>query len=362
VILYFLNTFFSDTSVNNIFSYITVRVFCAVLTSLIICLILGPKFINFMSENQKKGQPIRLNGPQSHLLTKKGTPTMGGILILLSLVISSLIWSDLGNNFVWITLYTTLSFGILGFADDMKKILNSSSDGISWKLKIFFQISISLSSIFLILNNFSEINNFSIAIPFIKDPLLVYGWFFIIFSLCVLVGTSNAVNLTDGLDGLAIVPIMIASSSMGLIAYLAGNYIFSDYLFIQFIPGVAELTIICAALFGSGLGFLWFNTPPAMIFMGDTGSLSLGGLIASIAISVRHEIVLFIIGGLFVLEAGSVIIQVSSYKVTGKRVFLMAPLHHHYEQKGWSESTIVVRFWIISLIFSIIGLATLKLR
>ena len=362
MILYILNNFFSDISSLNIFNYLTVRSACSIITSLLICLIMGPKFINFMESKQKKGQPIRINGPQSHILTKKGTPTMGGILILFSLVFSSLIWSDLNNNFVWIVLYTTLSFGILGFIDDMKKVLRFSPDGVMWKVKIFFQILISLSTIILIISNFPETNNYSISIPFFKSPLIVYGWFYVLFCLCVLVGTSNAVNLTDGLDGLAIIPIMITASSMGLISYLAGNYIFSNYLYIEFIPEVGELVIICAALFGSGLGFLWFNTPPAMIFMGDTGSLSLGGLIASIAISVKHEIVLFIIGGLFVLEAASVIIQVTSFKLTGKRVFKMAPLHHHYEQKGWSESTVVIRFWIISLILAIIGLATLKLR
>tara|TARA_B100001142_G_scaffold5758_2_gene5837 strand:+ start:2880 stop:3968 length:1089 start_codon:yes stop_codon:yes gene_type:complete len=362
VILYILNNFFSDIPFLNIFNYLTVRSALAIITSLLICLVMGPKFIHFMELKQEKGQPIRVDGPQSHILTKKGTPTMGGVLILFSLVFSSLIWSDLNNNFVWIVLYTTLSFGVLGFIDDMKKVLNFSTDGVMWKVKLFFQILISLSTIILILNNFPETNYYSISFPFFKSPLIVYGWFYVVFCLCVLVGTSNAVNLTDGLDGLAIIPVMITASSMGLIAYLAGNYIFSNYLYIQFIPEVGELVIICAALFGSGLGFLWFNAPPAMIFMGDTGSLSLGGLIASIAISVKHEIVLFIIGGLFVLEAASVIIQVTSYKLTGKRVFRMAPLHHHYEQKGWSESTVVIRFWIISLILAIIGLATLKLR
>ena len=259
-------------------------------------------------------------------------------------------------------MYSTLGFGALGFVDDYIKIKKSSSEGINWKIKFIVQILLSLSIVFLILKNFPDGNNYSIFIPFFKTPFFVPSWFFILFSLCVLVGTTNAVNLTDGLDGLAIIPVMITASSMGIIAYLVGNYIFSNYLYIQFIPNVGEIVIICAALFGSGLGFLWFNAPPAMIFMGDTGSLSLGGLIASIAISVKHEIVLFIIGGLFVLEASSVIIQVTSYKLIGKRIFMMAPLHHHFEQKGWSESTIVIRFWIISLILAIVGLATLKLR
>ena len=315
-----------------------------------------------MEKKQKKGQPIRKDGPPSHLLTKVGTPTMGGLLIIFSLISSSLIWSDLSNQFIWIVLYSTLGFGALGFVDDYIKIKKSSSEGINWKIKFIVQILLSLSIVILILKNFPDGNNFSIFIPFFKTPFFVQGWFFILFSLCVLVGTTNAVNLTDGLDGLAIIPVMITASSMGIIAYLVGNYIFSNYLYIQFIPNVGEIVIICAALFGSGLGFLWFNAPPAMIFMGDTGSLSLGGLIASIAISVKHEIVLFIIGGLFVLEASSVIIQVTSYKLIGKRVFMMAPLHHHFEQKGWSESTIVIRFWIISLILAIVGLATLKLR
>ena len=362
MILYLLENFFSDYDSLNIFNYLTVRSAFAVLTSLFICLFFGPKFILYMEKKQKKGQPIRKDGPPSHLLTKVGTPTMGGLLIIFSLISSSFIWSDLSNKFIWIVLYSTLGFGALGFVDDYIKIKKSSSEGINWKIKFIVQILLSLSIVILILKNFPDGNNYSIFIPFFKTPFFVSGWFFILFSLCVLVGTTNAVNLTDGLDGLAIIPVMITASSMGIIAYLVGNYIFSNYLYIQFIPNVGEIVIICAALFGSGLGFLWFNAPPAMIFMGDTGSLSLGGLIASIAISVKHEIVLFIIGGLFVLEASSVIIQVTSYKLIGKRVFMMAPLHHHFEQKGWSESTIVIRFWIISLILAIVGLATLKLR
>ena len=362
MILYLLENFFSGYNSLNIFNYLTVRSAFAVLTSLFICLFFGPKFILYMEKKQKKGQPIRKDGPPSHLLTKVGTPTMGGLLIIFSLISSSFIWSDLSNAFIWIVLYSTLGFGALGFADDYIKIKKSSSEGINWKIKFIVQILLSLSIVILILKNFPDGNNYSIFIPLFKTPFFVPGWFFILFSLCVLVGTTNAVNLTDGLDGLAIIPVMITASSMGIIAYLVGNYIFSNYLYIQFIPNVGEIVIICAALFGSGLGFLWFNAPPAMIFMGDTGSLSLGGLIASIAISVKHEIVLFIIGGLFVLEASSVIIQVTSYKLIGKRVFMMAPLHHHFEQKGWSESTIVIRFWIISLILAIIGLATLKLR
>ena len=362
MILYLLENFFSGYDSLNIFNYLTVRSAFAVLTSLFICLFFGPKFILYMEKKQKKGQPIRKDGPPSHLLTKVGTPTMGGLLIIFSLISSSFIWSDLSNKFIWIVLYSTLGFGALGFVDDYIKIKKSSSEGINWKIKFIVQILLSLSIVILILKNFPDGNNYSIFIPFFKTPFFVPSWFFILFSLCVLVGTTNAVNLTDGLDGLAIIPVMITASSMGIIAYLVGNYIFSNYLYIQFIPNVGEIVIICAALFGSGLGFLWFNAPPAMIFMGDTGSLSLGGLIASIAISVKHEIVLFIIGGLFVLEASSVIIQVTSYKLIGKRIFMMAPLHHHFEQKGWSESTIVIRFWIISLILAIVGLATLKLR
>ena len=362
MILYLLENFFSSYDSLNIFNYLTVRSAFAILTSLFICLFFGPKFILYMEKKQKKGQPIRKDGPPSHLLTKVGTPTMGGLLIIFSLISSSFIWSDLSNEFIWIVLYSTLGFGTLGFVDDYIKIKKSSSEGINWKIKFIVQILLSLSIVILILKNFPDGNNYSIFIPFFKTPFFVPVWFFILFSLCVLVGTTNAVNLTDGLDGLAIIPVMITASSMGIIAYLVGNYIFSNYLYIQFIPNVGEIVIICAALFGSGLGFLWFNAPPAMIFMGDTGSLSLGGLIASIAISVKHEIVLFIIGGLFVLEASSVIIQVTSYKLIGKRVFMMAPLHHHFEQKGWSESTIVIRFWIISLILAIVGLATLKLR
>lgn len=362
MILYLLENFLSDFSSLNIFNYITVRSAFAILTSLFICLCFGSKFIIFMEQKQKKGQPIRQDGPPSHLLTKVGTPTMGGILIIFSLISSSLIWSDLSNKFIWIILYSTMSFGALGFADDYIKIKKSSSDGINWKIKFLIQILLSLSIVFLILKNFPDGNNYSIYVPFFKSPFFVSSWFFILFSLCVLVGTTNAVNLTDGLDGLAIVPVMIAAGSLAIIVYLVGHVNFSNYLQINYVPGVGEITVFLGAIIGSGLGFLWFNAPPAMVFMGDTGSLSLGGVIGVSASASRHELVLIIIGGLFVLETISVIVQVVSFKLTGKRVFRMAPLHHHFEQKGWAEPTIVIRFWIIAVILALIGISTLKLR
>ena len=362
MILYLFENFFSDYNSLNIFNYITVRSAFAVLTSLFICLFFGSKFIVFMEQKQKQGQPIRKDGPPSHLLTKVGTPTMGGVLIIFALISSSLIWSDLSNKFIWIILYSTIGFGVLGFADDYIKIKKSSSDGVNWKIKFLIQVLLSLSIVFLILKSFPEGNNFTIYIPFFKSPLIVSSWFFILFSLCVLVGTTNAVNLTDGLDGLATVPVMLVALSFTLISYVVGNTIFSEYLQIQYIPDVGELSIFCGAIVGACLGFLWYNAPPAKIFMGDTGSLSLGGSLAAIAIIVKHEIVLAIIGGLFVLETVSVIIQVISFKLTGKRIFKMAPIHHHFEKKGWAESTIVIRFWIIAIILALVGLATLKLR
>ena len=362
MILYLLENFLSDFNSLNIFNYITVRSAFAVLTSLFICLCFGSKFIIFMEQKQKKGQPIRQDGPPSHLLTKVGTPTMGGILIIFSLISSSLIWSDLSNKFIWIILYSTMGFGALGFADDYIKIKKSSSDGINWKIKSLIQILLSLSIVFLILKNFPDGNNYSIYIPFFKSPFFVSSWFFILFSLCVLVGTTNAVNLTDGLDGLATVPVILVAGCFAFISYVTGNIVFSEYLQILYIEGAGEISIFCGAIIGACLGFLWFNAPPAKIFMGDTGSLSLGGSLGAIGIITKHEIVLAITGGLFVLEALSVMVQVISFKLTGKRIFKMAPIHHHFEKKGWPESTVVIRFWIISIILAMIGLATLKLR
>jgi phospho-N-acetylmuramoyl-pentapeptide-transferase len=347
----------------NLFSYITFRAGGAVMTALIISFILGPWVINNLRMRQGKGQPIREDGPQSHLVTKVGTPTMGGLLILLAVMASTLLWGDLSNPYLWIVSLTTLSFGLVGFADDFLKVRGGSSAGVPGRVKILLEAIIALIAVLAISTILPQPLATSYAIPFFKDVLLPFGLpLFVLAGMFVIVGSSNAVNLTDGLDGLAIVPMMIASASFGLISYLVGHAIFANYLQVHFVPGAGELAVLCAALIGAGLGFLWYNAPPAMVFMGDTGSLALGGTLGAIAVATKHEIVLAIIGGLFVLEAISVIVQVASFKLTGKRVFAMAPLHHHFEQRGWAESTIVIRFWIISVVLALIGLATLKLR
>ncbi len=346
----------------NLFKYITFRAGGALFTALIISFIWGPFLIKKLKSFQKSGQPIRKDGPKSHLISKAGTPTMGGTLILASLIISVLIWGNLSNVIVWLVLFITISFGMIGAIDDFQKLKNNSSDGSNGKLRLLLEFTIAITFLYF-LNYFSpeEIKNF-ISIPFTKGLVVNLELFYIPFGAFVIVGAANSVNLTDGLDGLAIGPVMITALSFAFIAYFTGNIIFSEYLRIPYVPGSGELSIICAALIGSGLGFLWFNAPPAMVFMGDTGSLSVGGTLGAIAIATKHEIVLAIIGGLFVLETVSVIMQVFSFKLTGKRIFKMAPLHHHFEQKGWSESTIVIRFWIISVILALIGLASLKLR
>ena len=345
----------------NVFKYLTVRTGLAVFTSLFVVFLIGNPFIKYFSTKQII-DPIREDGPNEHIVKKIGTPTMGGLLILIGLFSGTLLWGDLTSLYIWFLIYIVGSYGLLGAFDDYKKVKYKNSSGISFKLKIFSQIIIALIGVAALtyLSDNQELKN--LYFPFFKNLIIDLGWFFIPFSIFVIVGSSNAVNLTDGLDGLATVPVILVAACFAFISYVTGNIVFSDYLQIPYIEGTGEISIFCGAIIGSCLGFLWFNAPPAMIFMGDTGSLSLGGLIASIAISVKHEIVLFIIGGLFVLEASSVIIQVTSYKLIGKRVFMMAPLHHHFEQKGWSESTIVIRFWIISLILAIVGLATLKLR
>ncbi|MFN3498179.1 MAG: phospho-N-acetylmuramoyl-pentapeptide-transferase, partial [Pannonibacter indicus] len=311
---------------------------------------------------QGKGQPIREDGPQSHLLTKKGTPTMGGLMILSGLIVSTLLWADLRNPYVWIVLWVTVGFGAIGFYDDYLKVTKATHKGFSGKARLGIEFLIAglaaLAVTMLDKGTFAT----SISFPFVKDLLLNLGIFFIPFAAFVIVGAGNAVNLTDGLDGLAIVPVMIASATFALIAYLSGNAVFAEYLQIHHVPGTGELAVICGAVIGAGLGFLWFNAPPAAIFMGDTGSLSLGGMIGAIAVVTKHEIVLAIVGGLFVLEAVSVIVQVASFKLTGKRVFRMAPIHHHFEQLGWTESQVVIRFWIIAVVLALVGLATLKLR
>lgn len=359
-----LAQYFGDSVTGaNIFNYLTFRAGGAVMTALIISFLIGPWVIVSLKSRQGKGQPIRADGPQSHLLNKVGTPTMGGLLILISIGVSTLLWADMSNVFIRIVLASTLAFGAIGFVDDYRKIKGGSSDGVPGRLKLTLEVLVALVVIFSVSANMPPDLATSFAVPFFKDVLLDFGLiFFVVFSLCVIVGTANAVNLTDGLDGLAIVPSMVAVTSFGLIAYLVGNAVFSNYLQVHYVPGTGELAVFCAAFIGAGLGFLWYNAPPAVIFMGDTGSLAIGGALGSIAIATKHEIVLAIIGGLFVLETVSVIVQVVSFKLTGKRVFAMAPLHHHFEQRGWAESTIVIRFWIISVILALIGLSTLKLR
>lgn len=346
----------------NLFRYITFRTGGAVLTSLVISFILGPYVINWLKSKQKKGQPIRDDGPASHLITKVGTPTMGGCLILLSVSFSTLLWANLENGYVWACLIVTLGFGALGAIDDYVKLTKYSSKGISAKMKFVIQTGIALAATYWIIKLTDPKIDTFLAIPFLKSTFFNLGWFFYPFAICTIVGSSNAVNLTDGLDGLATVPVIIAAACFGLIAYLVGNSVFSNYLQILFVPGSGELAVFCGAVIGSALGFLWFNAPPASVFMGDTGSLALGGALGTISVITKHEIVLVIIGGLFVIETFSVIIQVGYYKMTKKRVFLMAPVHHHFEKKGWAESTIVIRFWIISVILALIGLSSLKLR
>ena len=345
----------------NVFKYITFRVGLAVFSSLIIVLIIGGPFIKMVSQ-KKIVNPIRDDGPGDHIIKKIGTPTMGGLVILIGIIFSVIMWADIKNIYILFTLYILISFGLLGALDDYKKIKNNNSTGVSFKFKLLSQIIISVIGISFLTYylDYQEFTN--LYFPFFKELFLNLGWFFIPFSVFVIVGASNAVNLTDGLDGLATVPVILVAACFAFISYVAGNIIFSEYLQITYIDGTGEISIICGAIIGSCLGFLWFNAPPAKIFMGDTGSLSLGGSLGAIGIITKHEIVLAITGGLFVLEALSVIVQVVSFKLTGKRVFKMAPIHHHFEKKGWPESTVVIRFWIISIILALIGLATLKLR
>jgi phospho-N-acetylmuramoyl-pentapeptide-transferase len=346
----------------NLFRYLTFRSGGAVMTALVLSFVLGPRIIRWLKDKQREGQPIRSDGPESHLLTKKGTPTMGGVLILLALALSTLLWADLGNRFVWVVLFVTVGFGAIGFADDYLKLTRRNSKGLPGRIKLLGQILISAVAAYSIMLLSPTPLDDSLAVPFFKELLLHLGWFFLPVAIFVMVGASNAVNLTDGLDGLAIGPIIVVAGCFALIAYLAGNLVFSGYLQIHYIPGAGELAVFCGALVGAGMGFLWFNAPPAMVFMGDTGSLASGGAIGAVSIIAKHELVLAIVGGLFVLETASVIVQVASFKMTGRRVFRMAPLHHHFEKKGWAEPTIVIRFWIISAILALAGLATLKLR
>ena len=345
----------------NVFKYLTFRTGLAMFTSMAIVLLIGTPFINFFSARQIL-DPIREDGPTEHIIKKIGTPTMGGVLILIGLFSGILLWGDLSSTYIWFLLFIVLSFGILGAYDDYKKIKFKNSSGISFKFKIISQILIAIIGI-LLLKYFSDYDGLSnLYFPFFKNLIINLGWFFIPFSVFIIVGSSNAVNLTDGLDGLATVPVILVAACFAFISYVTGNIVFSEYLQIPYIQGVGEVSVFCGSIIGACLGFLWFNAPPAKIFMGDTGSLALGGSLGAIGIITKHEIVLAITGGLFVFEATSVIVQVVSYKLTGKRVFKMAPIHHHFEKKGWAESTVVIRFWIISIILAMIGLATLKLR
>ncbi|HEX3885779.1 MAG TPA: phospho-N-acetylmuramoyl-pentapeptide-transferase [Stellaceae bacterium] len=346
----------------NLFRYITFRSGGAVVTALLISFIAGPRVIAWLKSKQGEGQPIREDGPASHLVRKKGTPTMGGFLILLALTISTLLWADLTNPYVWIVLLVTAGFGVIGFLDDYRKLTRRSHRGVSGRVRLLLEGLIAAAACIVCAYLMPPGLANSIAVPFFKNAVLNVGWFFLPFGICVVIGASNAVNLTDGLDGLAIVPSMIAAGCFGFIAYVVGNAIFANYLQVHHVPGAGELAVFCGALIGASLGFLWFNAPPASVFMGDTGSLSIGGALGTVSIVTKHEIVLAIVGGLFVLEAVSVIVQVASFKLTGRRVFRMAPLHHHFEQKGWEEPTIVIRFWIIASILALAGLATLKLR
>ena len=351
-----------EVNVFNLFRYLTFRTGGAVMTALLLSFVLGPSVIRWLKSKQGAGQPIREDGPESHLLTKKGTPTMGGVLILLALSIATLLWADLRNGYVWVILIVTLGFGAIGFGDDFLKLTKRNSKGLPGRIKLLGQCLVGLAAAFVMMALTKPPLTTALAIPVLKDVLIPLGFVFPIFATLVMVGASNAVNLTDGLDGLAIVPVMIAAGCFALIAYLVGNAIFAGYLGIPYVPGSGELAVFCGALVGASLGFLWFNAPPAMVFMGDTGSLSTGGALGAVAVVAKHELVLAIIGGLFVLEAVSVIVQVASFKLTGKRVFRMAPLHHHFEKLGWKEPTIVIRFWIIASVLALVGLSTLKLR
>lgn len=359
---YLLGELAGQVSGLNVFRYITFRTGGAMLTALFLVFFFGPRIITSLRLRQGKGQPIRADGPASHLMTKKGTPTMGGLLILLGLLAATLLWADLSNPYVWVVLLVTLSFGMIGFYDDYLKVSKATHGGFSGRIRLLLEAIIAGIAAAVVSSLSQEPLDTALALPFVKDFVINLGLFFIPFGMLVIVGAGNAVNLTDGLDGLAIVPVMIAAGSFGVIAYLCGNAVFAEYLQIHFVAGAGELAVLCGAVIGAGLGFLWFNAPPAAIFMGDTGSLALGGMLGSIAVATKHEIVLAIIGGLFVLEAVSVIIQVASFKLTGKRVFKMAPIHHHFEQLGWTEPQVVIRFWIIAVVLALLGLATLKLR
>ena len=350
-----------DFQALNLFRYLTFRTGGAMMTALFFSLIIGQPFINWLKTIQVGASNVRAYTPENHL-AKAGTPSMGGALIIMSICITTILWADITNTYVWIILLITIGYGAIGFVDDWLKISKKNSAGLPGKLKLFFQIIIALAGILIFQDTAGEGLETTLALPFAKNLLIDMGIFFIPFAILVIIGSSNAVNITDGLDGLAIVPVLIAAVCFGLISYIVGNAVYSNYLGVTYVTGTGELAVVAGAIVGSAMGFLWFNAPPAMVFMGDTGSLSLGGALGTFAVITKHEIVLSIIGGLFVLETVSVIVQVISFKLTGKRLFAMAPLHHHYEKKGLAESTIVIRFWIVAVVLAIIGLSTLKLR
>lgn len=367
---YLLYLYYADVAQEypllHLIQYQTVRVALAMATAMIVAVAMGSRFINWMRARQGKGQPIRDDGPISHL-SKVGTPTMGGLMILAGIGVAVFLWGDLTNPYIWIVSAVTAAFGVLGFVDDYAKVSKQTSAGLTSKQKLAAQTVISviagvLTVLWMTHSPTSPGLETSIAFPFLKAVLLNIGWFYVIFAAFTIVGFSNAVNLTDGLDGLAIVPVMMAAGAFGIISYLVGNFVFAEYLQVHHVPGSGELAVFCAAMIGGGMGFLWYNAPPAKIFMGDTGSLALGGALGSIAVATKHELVLGIVGGLFVVEAASVMIQVGYFKLTGKRIFLMAPIHHHFEKMGWPESTVVIRFWIVAAMLALLGLATLKLR
>jgi len=351
----------------NLLKYLTVRAALALATAGLVSVAMGSRFIRWMRSKQGRGQPIREDGPEGHLLTKKGTPTMGGFMILAGLAVATLLWADLSNIYVWVVLGVTTGYGVLGFMDDYAKVTKQSSAGLTGSQKLLFQFLIAITAVVLLIlfaphSPSTPGLETSVTVPFFKQVVLNLGWFYVAFGAITIAGFSNAVNITDGLDGLAVVPVMMAAGAFGLITYLVGNFIFADYLQLHFVPGVGEIAVIAGALIGSGTGFLWYNAPPARIFMGDTGSLALGGALGTMAVAAKHELVLGIVGGLFVVEALSVMIQIGYYKLTKKRVFLMAPIHHHFEKLGWPEPTIVIRFWIVAGMLALLGLSTLKLR
>lgn len=356
--IYHLAEWLDFPGVLNIIRYLTFRSGAALVTALLIGLLIGPRFIDWLRRNQGKGQPIRSDGPASHLATKVGTPTMGGLMILISLSLSALLWMEWDKPFGWAALFVTLGFGVIGFIDDYNKVMKRSSAGISGRTRLLLEAVIAAIAVYYV----SRFTGTTLYYPFLKDAGTDLGWFYIALGALVIVSAANAVNLTDGLDGLATMPVIIAASTFGIIAYLVGNAVFAEYLGVHFVRGAGEMIVFVGALVGACLAFLWYNAPPAAVFMGDTGSLALGGAVGTIAVITNHELVLVVVGGLFVLEAVSVIVQVASFKMTGRRVFKMAPIHHHFEQLGWAESTVVIRFWIISILLALAGLATLKLR